>query len=293
MPEQLYRAAGGFPVAATGGVITVLGALVLIVGGGAIGVAVVLDPLTPRGKLLDWWQVIVGASAVLLVGGVVIGAFGRFTSLGTPEELGRGRAWAMVSAVLGLLLLALAGANTADELITRFLPFWLKAVTNGGTLLFVIATEATFLLFARSVAIGLDRPRLAGRMRLTFDVWLAVGVCHAAAVGITVYQMSAQLEDAPGNQEGSDPTLIAALGFLAIGLLLVVLAAVWHTTALYALSRAARQHAEEDEEDDPDEVLELPDDEGSDVPKPPAGGRTAGERPRPWERRPRSLDNDA
>ena len=246
MSEALRKVSTGFKLVYYGLVIVVLAVIVGIVGGIALAAGAAAaggaggagQGAAPAVGGLMALLLVVGGLAII---GSIVGLVGRFNCLAIPDEAGSAKPMIVTSVVLEVIALLISVVNTADSAGGNFLPAQLKMVTGGLSTVFSIVAAILFLLFTRSAAEYVRRPRLADKAMSVLWLWVACVGCYAVGLGVVFAGGAAGgwggggAGGAPGGAGGAQPG--AAIGGACVGAILMLAALV---LGLIALVRYAR-----------------------------------------------------
>jgi hypothetical protein len=201
------------------------------------------------------------AIALLFVGmtviGTIIGLVGRFHCLAIPDEAGSAKPMIVTSVVLEVISLLITLVNAADDLGARFIPAQIKMVMNGLGGIFGLVAAILFLLFIRSAAEYVRRPRLGDKAMSV--LWLCVAVVGLFIAAGVVMVAGVAAAGAAGGGAGAGAG--AAAGGCLGGILILVagivalVALIKYAKLLTEMSAATLRFADrmgdyEDEEDE-------------------------------------------
>jgi hypothetical protein len=165
----------------------------------------------------------------------------------------------VTSVVLEVIALISSIVNTADNAGGNFIPAQVKMVTGGLGTIFSVVAAILFLLFIRSAAEYIRKPRLADTAMSVLWLWVATVGCYIAGIVVVVIGLAAGAPAAGaagGGAAGAGAAGGACIGSLLMlaALVLGLVALVRYARLLTEMSRATLRFADrmgdfEDEED--------------------------------------------
>lgn len=262
MSEALRKVSTGFKLVYYGLVLIVLAIIV-----GVVGAAVIVGGAVAGGAGQAGGQAAGQAAAggmvglALVVGGMaivggIVGLVGRFHCMAIPDEAGSAKPMIVTSVVLEVIALLSSIVNTADNAGGNFIPAQVKMVTGGLGTIFSIVAAILFLLFIRSAAEFVRRPRLADTAMSVLWLWVGAVGCYIAGIVVAIVGVAAGA--AAGNQGGGGAAAagggaciggLLMLAALVIGLVALVKYARLLTEMSKATLRAANQAGDYDDEE--------------------------------------------
>ncbi len=252
MYQAFRKVSTGFKLVYAGLVIVVLAVVIGFLGGVVLGAAMAGGAAgggAAAGRAAFGGAVVLlMAVGVIAIVGSVVGLVGRFHCMAIPDEAGSAKPMIVTSVVLELISLSVSVVNTADNAGANFLPAQVKMVTGGLTMIFSIVAAILFLLFTKSVAEFIRRPRLAEDAMSVLWLWVSAAGCYAVGLAITLLMVAA---GGGGVAAGGCIGSIFMLTALVIGLV----ALVRYARLLTEMSAATLRYAERvgDDEDDYDD----------------------------------------
>jgi hypothetical protein len=296
MSEALRKVSTGFKLVYYGLVLVVLAVIV-----GIVGLAVLVGAAVGGAGGQAGGQAAAGGviGLMLLVGGLavigsIVGLVGRVHCLAIPDEAGSAKPMIVTSVVLEVISLLSSVVNTADNVGGNFIPFQVKTVAGGLGMIFSVVAAILFLLFIRSAAEYVRRPRLADTAMSVLWLWVATIGCYIAGIVVVIVGVAAGAAAGGGAGRGAagGPGAGAA-GGACVGSLLMLTALVLGLVALvrYArllteMSRATLRFADRMEEYDEQA------DEGNEDDRPRRSRRDEEEDEDDRPRRSRRRDDD-
>lgn len=282
MSEPLRKVSTGFKLVYYGLVLVVLAVIIGIVGmavlvgaavggaagggggggGGGAGGAVAGGAV---GLLL-----VVGGMAII---GSIVGLVGRFHCLAIPDDAGSAKPMIVTSVVLEVISLLSSIVNTADNAGGNFIPAQVKMVTGAMGTIFSIVAAILFLLFIRSAAEYIRRPKLGDKAMSVLWLWVGTVGCYIAGVVVAVAGFAAAgaagggaggggAGGGAGGAAGAGAAAGGCIGgiLMLVALVLGLVALVKYARLLTEMSKATLRFADKmgdyEEEDEGDEEEE-------------------------------------